>query len=122
MSLRKKNGFTISEFLITVVSLFCGLYFIFWTCYLGCNFALAKFYLDDFSFCELNTQSNKCWIFLKRRVDALKFVRINSLYTDSTAVDKTVYLVFDYALPIIGLNRGVENIKLSSSIQLGRWQ
>lgn len=122
MSHRKKNGFTISEFLITVVSLFSGLYFIFWTCYLGCNFALAKFYLDDFSLCELNAQSNKCWIFLKRRVGTLKFVRINSLYTDSTAADKTVYLVFDYALPIVGLNRGVENIKLSSSIQPGRWQ
>lgn len=122
MSPRRKNGFSISEFLITIVSLFSGLYFIFWTCYLGCNFALAKFYLDDFSFCELNTQAKECWIFLKRRVDALKFVKITSLYTDNTVSDKKVYLVFDYALPIIGLSHGVQNIKLSSSVQPGRWQ
>lgn len=122
MNSRQKNGFTISEFLITIVSLFSGLYFIFWTCYLGCNFALAKFYLNDFSLCELNSNSKECWVFLKRRMDMLKFVKINSLYTENRTSDKTVYLVFDYSLPIIGLNRGVENIKLSSSIQPGRWQ
>ena len=122
MSSRHKNGFTISEFLITVISLFSGLYFIFWTCYLGCNFALAKFYLDDFSFCELNSRSKDCWVNLKRRVDSLKFVKINRLYTEHISTDKVVHLNFDYALPIIGLTRGVEDIKLSSSVQPSRWQ
>lgn len=122
MNPRKKNGFTISEFLITVVSLFSGLYFIFWICYLGCNFALAKFYLHDFSFCELNSQPKECWTYLKRRVDSLKFVKIRRLYTESISNNKTVYLNFDYALPIIGVTRRVENIKLSSSIHPGRWQ
>lgn len=122
MIIKNENGFTISEFLITVTSLFMGLYFIFWTCYLGCNYALARFYLNDFSFCELNLSHKECWISLKRQVDSLKFIKITQLYTNNSTFEKTVYLAFDYHLPIPGLTQGIQNIKLSSSVQTGIWQ
>ncbi|OYZ17914.1 MAG: hypothetical protein B7Y39_14495 [Bdellovibrio sp. 28-41-41] len=111
-----------SEFLIAITSLFASLYFIFWTSYLGCNYALAGFYLNDFSLCELDTSKRECWIHLKRKVDSLKFVKVNQLYTQNSTVEKTVHLVFDYSLPIIGLREGVKDIKLSSSLQPGKWQ
>ncbi len=110
------------EFLITMTSLFSGLYFIFWTSYLGCNYALAGFYLNDFSFCELNSNRRECWIQLKRKVDSLKFVKVNQLYTENSLREKTVHLNFDYSLPIIGLSHGIKDIKLSSSLQPGKWQ
>lgn len=59
---------------------------------------------------------------MKRQIDSLKFVRVNQLYKENSNFQKTVYLVFDYSLPIIGLAQGVKNIKLSSSIQPGKWQ
>jgi hypothetical protein len=89
---------------------------------LGSNYTLAQYYLNDFSFCELNAESKSCWIDLKRKVDSLKFVAIQNLYAQKSAQTKTVFLVFNYELPIVGLKNGISGIKLSSVRQLGQWQ
>lgn len=119
---RHKNGFTISEFLITISSLFAGFYFIFWSCYLGSNYTLAHFYLKDYSLCDLNLQPRSCWQILKRRMDSLKFVDIQRLYLETTPTKKSVYVVFNYDLPMIGLTQGVRDIQLSSSLTSSAWQ
>lgn len=119
---RRPNGFTITEFLITMTSLFAGFYFIFWSCYLGSNYTLAKHYLKNYSRCDLNLESKECWQVLKRRVDSLKFIDIQHLYLDTTLANKSVHLVFDYQLPMVGLGQGIQGIKLSSTLKSSAWQ
>lgn len=122
MNPSKKNGFSILEFLITLVSLFAGLYFIFWYSYLATNYTLAQYYLSDYTFCELSNNSKHCLSFLKQRLNTLKFIEIQKLNLKSSAYTKTVSLILDYNLPLPGFSDGVKTIKLTSSINPGVWQ
>ncbi|MBL7544943.1 MAG: hypothetical protein JNL11_14085 [Bdellovibrionaceae bacterium] len=117
-----QRGFSVIEFAISVVSFASGLYFIFWACYLGSNYSLARYYLDDFLFCEMKAHPKECWQSLKRRVDSLKFVEVRQLSTNILGQTKTAILVFNYSLPIFGLSQGITNIKLTASQQIGKWQ
>lgn len=116
------RGFGILDFLITFVSLFAGLYFIFWAAYFGCNYFLARFYLDNFTFCELKITSTDCWHTLKRQIHSLKFVDVKKLHLEKSSKTKTVSLIFDYTLPTLGLSKGVGSLELSSSINEGAWR
>ena len=115
-----RNGFSIVEFLISVVAIFSGVYFIFWFSYLATNYTLAKYYLDDFSFCELKSNPKNCLTLLKRRVDSLKFVEIQKLETETIGSQKKATLVFNFDLPILGFDKGIKNIRLSSTSHLER--
>ena len=122
MSLRRNSGFTVVEFLITSVSIFCGFYFVFWSCYLGANTMLARFYLNDFALCQLNSKPNECLQNLKRRLDTLKFIEVKKIDIQTSLAIRSVSLIYNYNLPILGLAQGLQTIHLSSQINLGDWQ
>ncbi len=122
MNPHKKNGFTVVEFLITGISIFCGFYFLFWTCYLGANTMLARFYLNDFALCQLNSKPNECLQNLKQRLSDLRFVEIKKIDVQTSLALKTVSLIYNFNLPIIGLKNGLQAIHISSQINLGDWQ
>lgn len=122
MSLLNKKAFTISEFLITSLSLFTGLYFIFWTGFLGSNCTLAQSYLNDFAYCDLGANTKKCWAILKRQIESLRFTESKKLFIDSSENQKKVILIFDFHLPIIGAHQGLKDIKLTSLLDKEKWQ
>lgn len=122
MNLLDRKGFTISEFLITSLSLFSGLYFIFWTGFLGSNCALAQTYLNDYAYCDLGANTKKCWATMKRQIESLRFIESKKLFIDNSDSPKTVKLIFDYQLPIIGANTGVHGIQLTSVLEREKWQ
>lgn len=122
MKHNRKSGFTILEFLLTAVSLFSGLYFIFWASYLAANYTLARHYLMGYTYCELKSKPSECWNSLTRQIDSLKFIKIEKLHRSIDFGKKTVSLEFAYNLPIIGLSQGIQSIALSASHQPGDWQ
>ena len=126
----KNNGFTVLEFLIISVSFFSGLYFIFWASLFASNYMLAQHYLNDFSFCQLKSNStncirecvNQCLHTLEKSLNSLLFIKIKNLDFQTIGQTKIVNLIFAYDLPMIGPSSKWSDIKISSSVDVGAWR
>ena len=55
-------------------------------------------------------------------MDSLKFTDIKVLQVQRLNKTHTVSLVYNHSLPLIGLNKGIESIQMSSALNLRDWQ